>query len=170
MLRIFFLQPRNMYRCMRNHSQHNNDERKHFFRKVYLSHFMRKGYKSAICERWVGDWTAYWPPVPLPLAALLFRSAGLLNRGSWGPVLSRASYLQLTELPVAPGYVIVWHPPASCRSHICTQFNPSTVKVIPWYLRPDAPVIYTGAFLIWQLSRGSICYKPVEISWNTWLL
>ena len=26
-----------------------------------------------------------WPPVPLSLAALLSRSAGLLNRGSWGP-------------------------------------------------------------------------------------
>ena len=36
---------------------------------------------------------------------------------------------------------------------ICTQFNPPTVKVIPWYLRPDAHVIYTGAFLIWQLGR-----------------
>ena len=36
---------------------------------------------------------------------------------------------------------------------ICTQSNPSTVKVIPWYLQPDAPVIYTGAFLIWQLGR-----------------
>ena len=44
----------------------------------------------------------YWPPVPLSLSALLFRSAGLLNQGSWGPialcwvlVLSKASYLQL---------------------------------------------------------------------------
>ena len=36
---------------------------------------------------------------------------------------------------------------------ICTQSNPSTVKGIPWYLRPDAPVIYTGAFLIWPLGR-----------------
>ena len=94
----------------------------------------------------------YWPQVPLSLAALLSRSAGLLNRGSWGPialcwvlVLSTASYLQLdwlqlTELPVAPGYIIVWHPPASCGRHICPQCNPSTVKFIPWYLRPDAPV------------------------------
>ena len=68
---------------------------------------------------------------------------------------------QLTQLSVAPGYIIVWPPPASCERHICTQFNPSTVKVIPWYLRPDAPVIYTGAFLIWQLGRGSICYRVI---------
>ena len=94
----------------------------------------------------------YWPPVSFSLAALLSRSAGMLNRGSWGPivlcwvmVLSNASYLQLTELqltelPVAPGYIIVWHPSASCERRICTQFNSPTVKVIPWYLRPDAPV------------------------------
>ena len=56
----------------------------------------------------------YWPPVPLSLAALLSRSAGLLNRGSWGPialcwvlVLTTASYLQLwfqlTEPVCGPG-------------------------------------------------------------------
>ena len=40
----------------------------------------------------------------------------------------------------------------------CTEFNPSTVKVLPWYLRPDAPFIYTSASLNWQLGRGPICY------------
>ena len=35
------------------------------------------------------------------------------------------------ELPVTPGYIIVWHPPASCGHHTCTQFNPSTGKVSP---------------------------------------
>ena len=68
-------------------------------------------------------------------------------------ILSPKLWLQLTELPVATGYIIVWRLPASCGRHICTQLNPSTVKVIPRYLRPDAPVIYTGAFLIWQLGR-----------------
>ena len=45
-----------MYRCMRKHSQHNNDERTFFFRKIYLSHFIRNGCERVICERWVGDW------------------------------------------------------------------------------------------------------------------
>ena len=54
---------------------------------------------------------------------------------------------KLTELPIAPGYIIVWHPPASCERRICTQFSPSTVKVIPWYLRPDAPVPWSTAGL-----------------------
>ena len=96
----------------------------------------------------------YWPLVPLSLAALLSRFAGLLNRGSWGPialnwvlVLSTASYLQLTELPVALGYIMIWHSPASCEHRICTQLNPSTFKVIPRYLRPDAPVPWLTARL-----------------------
>ena len=136
-------------------SQHNNDERIHFFRKIYLSHFILERVAKELCVRGelkTEQTATYWPPVLLPLAALLSRSVGLLTRGSWGPialcwelVLSTASYLQLTdskltELPVAPGYIIVWHQPASCERHICTQFNPSTVKVIPWYLKADAPV------------------------------
>ena len=52
-----------------------------------------------------------------------------------------------TELPLAPGYIIVWHSPASCGCHICTQFNPSTVKIIPWYLWPDEPVPWSTAGL-----------------------
>ena len=39
----------------------NNDERTHFFRKIYLRHFIRKwllkGCERVMCERWVGDWT-----------------------------------------------------------------------------------------------------------------
>ena len=147
-----------LYICMQKHSQHNNDERTHFFRKIYLSHFIRNGCKrvmKGLCVRGeleTKQTATYWPPVPLLLAALLSRSAGLLNRGSWGPialcwvlVLSTEPYLQLTDskltgLPVAPGYIIVWHPLASCERRICTQFNLSTVKVISWCLRPDAPV------------------------------
>ena len=36
---------------------------------------------------------------------------------------------------------------STCERHICTQFNPFTVKVIPWYLRPDAPVPWLTAGL-----------------------
>ena len=152
-----------IYPYMRKHSQHNNDERTRFFRKIYLSHFIPNGCErvtKGICVRGeleTEQTATYWPPVPLSLAALLSRSAGLLNRGSWGPialcwvlVLSTASFLQLTvsnslKLSVAPGYIIVWHPPASCERRICTQFNPSTVKVIPWYLRQDVPVPWLTA-------------------------
>ena len=86
----------------------NNDERTHF-RKIYISHFIRNGCErvaKGLCVRdelETEQTATYWPQVPLSLAALLFHSAGLLNRGSWGPslcwvlVLSTASYLQLSK-------------------------------------------------------------------------
>ena len=95
------------------------------------------------------------------------RSPGLFNRGPWGPqalslelVLMLASYLQnsdsnskLTRTSCATGLYNYLASTCFSERRICTQFNPSTVKVIPWNLRPDAPVICTGAFLIWQLGR-----------------
>ena len=79
----------------------------------------------------------------------------------WDMVLIPASSLQLTDFLSHSGYIIIWHPPASCGVTIRTQFNPSTIKVIPRYLRPDAAVIYTGAFLIWQLGRVGGQYVTV---------
>ena len=81
----------------------NNDERTHFFRKIYLSHFIRKGCEMVMCERWVGDWTDCNILTSSSLAALFFSFCWLLNWGSWGSgplwelVLTTASYLQLTE-------------------------------------------------------------------------
>ena len=133
------------------HNQHNKDERTHFLRKIYLLHFIWNSCERVMGERWVGDRTktaTYWPPVPPSLAALLSRSAGLLIRSaeSWFSLPrtatpdSKLCWLQLTELPFGPGYIIVWHPPASCEGHICTQLNPSTIKVIPWYYLPTPPL------------------------------
>ena len=76
--------------------------------------------------------------------------------GPEGPYPSAGCWLSLQHfisnsdsselnLSVASGYTIVWRSPASCGRHICTQFNPSTVKVIPWYLRLDAPVPWLTA-------------------------
>ena len=133
----------------------NKDKQTRFFRKniplTLYSKWLRKGYERVMCERWVGDWTktaTYWPPVPPSLAELLSRSAGLLNQGPWGPSpLPRTATTdsKLTKLPVALGYNIVWRLSASRGRRICTQFNPSTVKVILWYLRPDAPVPWSRA-------------------------
>ena len=84
---------------MRKHSQHNNDERTHFFRKIYFSHFIRNGCESVtkgLCVRGeleTEQTATYWPQVPLSLAALLSRSAGLLNRGSLCRILSMAKGL-----------------------------------------------------------------------------
>ena len=127
-----------------------------------------KGYERVMCKKWVGDWkktATYWPQALLAIAALLSRSAGLLNRGPWGPspLLKTGSHClelqQLTpnsklhELPVAPGYIIVWHPLASCKRHICTEFNLSTVKVIPTDLFGRMHL-----FLDRRLGQRAICY------------
>ena len=76
--------------------------------------------------------------------------------------LTSNSDIQLTDFLSHPSiYIIIWHSPASCGITIRTQFNPSTVKVIPRYLRPDAPIIYTDAFLIWQFGRVGGQYVTV---------
>ena len=40
-----------------------NNERTHFFIKIYLSHFIFKTVMFVVCERWVGnkDGLQYWP-------------------------------------------------------------------------------------------------------------
>ena len=136
-----------------------------------------------MCERGVGDWTNCNILTPSSFvfsstsfsfcwaaqSGILRAHSPLLGAGSHYSILSPTHWLQLTQLSVALGYIIVWLPPASCERHICTEFNPSTVKAIPWYLRPDAPVIYTGVFLIWQPGRGLICYIYFYVSVSMYL-
>ena len=87
------------------------------------------------------------------------------STGAWGPSLSSENWFPQL-------YLEHWLQAlnSSCltfcltRLYNCftsTQFNPSTVRVIPWSLRPDAPVIYTGAFLIWQLGQVGGQYATV---------
>ena len=94
----------------------------------------------------------YWPPTLLAIAAFLSRSVGLLNQGPGAlPQSGTGSHCSIFSLTAwLPRYIIVLRPPASCGITIRTQFNPSTDKVIPWYLRSNASVIYTSAFLLWQ--------------------
>ena len=52
----------------------------------------------------------------------------------WVLVLSTASFLQLVWTSCCRGYIIIWRPFFFLRaSQFCTQFNPSTGKVISWY-------------------------------------
>ena len=106
---------------------------------------------------------------------------GCSTVGYWGPKPSVWSWLARGHLvpnwlqlqlnydslkpSVAPGYIIVWYPPASCgRTHLHRIQPRPQFKGIFRYLRPDAPVfavvllIYTGASLDWWLCQGSICY------------
>ena len=119
--------------------------------------FIRKGCERVVCGKWVGDWTDcnILTPSSSDYSSTSFSfcwaaQPGVLRAQAlcWELVLTasncnsnfKCNWLQLTQLSVAPGYITVWHPPASFECRICTEFNPSTVKVISGYLRPDAPV------------------------------
>ena len=100
-------------RCMQKHIQHNKDQRTQFFRKIYLSLYLKRFErvtKGNICKRWVGDWTELLhidPPNLLAIIAFLSRALELLNRGPGG--LASAGtwftfqhlYSNWSELPVA---------------------------------------------------------------------
>ena len=135
-----------------------NDERTRFFRKIYLSHFIRNCYERVMCERWTGDWTetaTYWPPVLLSSAALLSRSAGLLNRGPWGPSpLLRAGSHCLELQQLTPNKLnFLSHQVISLFDvhllRVSVAFSPNSIhprsKAISWCLRPDAPVPWSTA-------------------------
>ena len=169
-VRLLYSHNHDTYTC--RNKINNNDERTHLFRKIYHSHFMRNAYErvaKGLCVRGelkTEQTATYWPPVPLSLAALLSRSAGLLNRGPWGPialcwvlVLSTVSYLQLNWLQTD------W---TSCRTGLCHCLT-STCFLWASNLHPIQPVHNHGytsdifdrmhLFLHWRLGRSSICCK-----------
>ena len=115
---------------------------------------------------------------------------GCSTVGHWGPKalclpldLTTASCPQLIPTAtgtdsnwlkpsVAPGYIFVWHPPASCgRTHLPPSPNSTTstgqgdilISSTGCTCFADLLLIYTGASLDWRLGRGSIRYrKPCQ--------
>ena len=118
-----------------------------------------------------GQTATYWPQVPLYYSSTSSSFCWAAQPGSWGSKPSVRRWLSLRHLvpnydwnsncdcnlnwtlpasdsnwlkpSVAPGYIIVWHPPTSCGRRICTEFNPSTGQ-------DDIPISSTGytCFLI----------------------
>ena len=144
---------------MRKHSQYNNDKRTQLFRKIYLSLYskgLRKGYVWEVSWRLNRDSNILTPSSSV-FSSISFSFCWAAQPGtlrsqpfadSWFSLPRTATTdSKLTELPVAPGYIIVWRTPASYERRICTQFSPSTVKVMHWYLRLDAPVPWSTAGL-----------------------
>ena len=98
--------------------------------------------------------------------------------GSWGSqalrlelaLTPRTSYLlqrlelqlelQLPKPSVAPGFIIVWYPPASCgRTHVHRIQPRPQVKVIFWYLRPGAHVSWlTAQSRVNMLQLGGVLF------------
>ena len=119
---------------------------------------LRKDAKGLYVRReFATEQTAtYWSQVPLSLAALLSRSAELLNRGSWGPnplwelVLTTVSYLQLTQPVCGTGLY-------NCLTSTCFLWAS--------HLHPIQPVHSQGYTLI--SSTGCTCYLHRCISYLT---
>ena len=142
------------------------NERTHFFIKnIPLTLYSRKGCKRVDVDYvWEVSWrrgqtATYWPKVLLTIAALISHlgwaaqpwvtegysplSAAGSQFGILSPTDSNCDWNWTDSLKpsVAPGYIIVWHPPASCgRTHLHRIQPRPQVKVIFRYLRPDAPV------------------------------
>ena len=138
-----------------------------FFRKIYLSVYSKGLQKSYV---WEVSWRLKKDCNILTPSSFVFSSISFSFCRAAQPGTLRAQLpagsgshcielqqltpnSKLTRTPCGAELYNCLNPTCFSQRRICTQFNPSTVKVIPWYLRPDAPVIYTGAFLIWQLGR-----------------
>ena len=143
------------------------NERTHFFRKIYLSQFIRKRCERVVCKRWVGDWTDCNILTPsssdyssTSFLILLGCSTGGLGGAS--PLLGTSSHcleLQRTSTATDSNWLeLLWHLViyASRERPICTEFTR------PWSRwHPD---IFDQMHLLfdWRLGRGSICYKNIE--------
>ena len=125
------------------------------YKNMPVTLYSQKGYVFWVWEAsWRREQTAsYWPKVLLTIAALLSRPGWAAQpwvtspqSASWfsrlSPTDSYCSWNSNWLKPsVAPGYIIVWHPSASCgRTHLHRIQQRPQVKVIFRYLRPDAPV------------------------------
>ena len=110
-----------------------------------------------MCERWVGDWTDCNILTP---SSSVFSSTsfsfcwaaqlGVLRAQAlcWELVLT-ATWTPTNSNSVAPGYIIVWRPPASCERLICTRLRSRLYLDIFDRMH---------LFLDWWLGRRSICY------------
>ena len=136
---------------------------------------LRKGwcYVWEVSWRW-GQTATYWPQVPLYYSSTSSSFCWAAQPGFWGPKPSVWRWPSLRHLvpncywnsncdsnsnwtlpasnsnwlkpSVAPGYITVWHPPASCgRMHLHRIQPRPQVKVRFWYPRPDAPVSWLMA-------------------------
>ena len=131
---------------MQKYSQHNNDERTHFFRKIHLSHFIRNGCERVMCERWVGDWTncSILTPSSFAFSSTYFSfcwaaQSGVLRAHS--PLLGAGSVYSILSPTLTPTH---W---TSCRTGLyhCLM---STYFLWASHLHPIQPVHSQGYTLI----------------------
>ena len=143
---------------MQKHNDATKNERTQFFRKIYLSLY----WKGCVWEG-VGDRTktaTYWSPNSSGYHSLSFPFSWAAQPGDQ-PLLGHGSHSSIFSPTLwtscRRGYIIISRPPTSCERHNSHSIQPLDNQGCPWYLRPDAPIIYTGAFLLLTAWPGSIC-------------
>ena len=104
------------------------------------------------------------PLCDMVLIPASFLQLQLFNRGPSGPlcwvlVFSTASYFQLPDFLSSPGLYNFSTPTFLWASQIALNSTHPRSRLYPDIPRPDAPVIYTGAFPVLTTWPGSICYN-----------
>ena len=104
-----------IYKYMQKHNHCNDDfnnERTHFFIKIYLSHFLLKRVMLVVCERWIGDRDRllYWPKFS--------RDQSSTSSSSWLWLLNRGSLMAQSPLSAAGSHFGILSPADSNR--LCT--------------------------------------------------
>ena len=159
------------------------DEWTHFFIKnIPLTLYSRKGW-CWLCvkgELEMGTDCYILTPSSFDHSSTSFAFwLGCSTVGHWGPKPSVWSWFSLHWHPisnwnwnwpkpsVAPDYINVCRPPASCgRMNLPPSPNSTTftgqgdipISLTGCICFTVLPLIYTGASLDWRLSQGSICY------------
>ena len=104
-------------------------------------------------------------PTLMAITAFLSRSPGLLNRGPGGPAslghVPHSSIFSPTDwTSCAPSYIIIWRSLFFLwASQIALNSTRPRSRLYLDIPRPDAPVIYPGAFPILTAWPGSIFYN-----------
>ena len=163
---------------MRKHSQRNNDERTQFFRKIYLSHFIRNGCERVMCERWVGDWTKLQhidPPSSSGYSSTSF-SLGCSTGGSEGRKPGAGSHAGILSLKLWLQIQTDW---TSCRIRLyhclkstCFLWVSHLHRIQPVHSQGYPLISSTGcsrclhrciSYLTARPGRRSICYTNTLI-------
>ena len=104
----------------------------------------------------------------MAITAFLSRSPVLLNRGPGGPAslehVPHSSIFSPTNwTSCAPSCIIIWRPLFFLRaSKLGLNSTSLRSRLYPDIPRPDAPVIYTGAFPFLTAWPESICYIQTD--------
>ena len=166
------------------------NERTHFFIKIYLSHFIQKGWcwlcvrgklekqtdchiltpsssdhRSTSFTFWLGcSIMGHWGPKALRLPPAL-NSVSCPQLTPTGTELTQAicgTWLYFCLTPTC----FLWMYVSAPNSTTSTGQGDIPISSTGCTCLAVLPLIYTGASLHWRLGRGSICYKVTILNTN----